>query len=109
MLKTLTFVTVRDTFGAEPQHELEEVMGIVYLDEKNTVRFDPSPDGKLAERADWNRNMLSMVELTLRQACLVNEILALQGRPPIDPELVDDIETLGEQVWARSIAETIPL
>jgi hypothetical protein len=83
-------------------------MGIVYLDESDIVRFDPSPDGKLAERADWNRNMLSMVELTLRQASLVNEILALQGRPPLDPELVDDIETLGEQVWARSIAETMP-
>lgn len=84
-------------------------MGIVYLDEKNIVRFDPSRDGKLAERADWNRNMLSMAELTLRQAGLVNQILALQGRPPIDPEVVDDIETLGEQVWARSIAETVPL
>lgn len=84
-------------------------MGTMYLDERNTVRFDQTKDGQIAARARWNRDLLDMLSLLDLMREKADELRSLTGRTPLDPTCKTQIAAFEAEVWQRSIATTVPL
>ncbi|MDP2181017.1 MAG: hypothetical protein Q8K99_00410 [Actinomycetota bacterium] len=79
-------------------------MGIVFLDEHDCVRFDPSPAGETARRAEINRGILKLTTIAADLVVAVERASKLAGAVP-QRNLADDFATLSlirRQVFDRA-------
>lgn len=79
-------------------------MGSIFLDEHDRVRFDPSPTGEAARRAEINRGILKLTTLAAGLLMAAERASKLAGKAP-SGNVTDDFVTLAlirRQVFERA-------